>query len=146
MEKLWKRVYRVATLFNKQHSPYYLIREFHKIFDYLDKLKLEGEKIIDLIRRNLSRTRPTMLNRQLLEDYIKRLELANDIVLNLDILLTRTFSTFFEFINIYWTISENIDTSEQQKILAEKYDMSLTEWQMIVNKIERFNDIIKACI
>lgn len=123
------------------------MREYHKLFDYLEKLKLEGQKTIDMIRRNLSRTRPPILNRQLLEDYIKRIELANDIVLNLDILITKTFSTLFEFIIIYWEVYEkNLESNDQQKILTDKYDMSLIEWQGISSKIERFNEIIKTFI
>jgi hypothetical protein len=123
-----------------------MIKNYHKIFDTLDIFKLEAQKTIEIIRKNLLRSRPTMPNRHQLEDYIKRIEFANEIILNLDILINKTFNTYIEFINIYWDVHDNLDSNEQQKILADKYDMSLNEWQGISSKIERFNEIIKNFI
>jgi hypothetical protein len=123
-----------------------MIKNYHKIFDTLDTFKLEAQKTIEIIRKNLLRSRPTMPNRYQLEDYIKRIEFANEIILNLDILVNKTFNTYIEFINIYWDVHDNLDSNEQQKILADKYDMSLNEWQGISSKIERFNEIIKNFI
>jgi hypothetical protein len=123
-----------------------MIKEYDKVFNTLDKLKLEAQKTIETIRKNLLRSRPTIPNRHQLEDYIKRIEFANEIILNLDILITKTFNTYIEFINIYWEANENLEINEQQKILSEKYDMSMTEWQGILSKIERFNEVIKNFI
>jgi hypothetical protein len=123
-----------------------MIKDYYKIFDSLDKFKIEAQKTIEMIRKNLLRTRPAMPNRHQLEEYIKRIEFANEIILNLDTLINKTFNTYIEFISIYWEIHENIDNHEQQKILADKYDMSLNEWQGILSKIERFNETIKNFI
>jgi len=123
-----------------------MIKDYRKIFDSLEKFKIEAQKTIDMIRKNLLSSRPTMPNRQQLEDYIKRIELANEIILNLDKLVTKTFDSYIEFIDIFWEPNKNLETYEQQKILYEKYDMSLTEWQSMSNKIDRFNEIIKNFI
>jgi hypothetical protein len=120
-----------------------MIKEYHKVFDSLDKFKLEAQKTIELIRKNLLRSRPTMPNRYQLEDYIKRIEFANEIILGLDTLVTTTFNSYIEFINIHWEARDNLEVNEQQKILSDKYDMSLNEWQGISSKIERFNEVIK---
>ena len=123
-----------------------MIKEYQKVFDILDKVKLESRKTIEAIRKSLLRTRPTSSNRHQLEDYIKRIEFANEIILSLDLLVTKTFNTYIEFINIYWETKEKFDLQEQQKILSEKYDMSLTEWQGILSKIDRFNEVVKCFI
>ncbi len=123
-----------------------MIKGYHKILNTLDIFRTEAEKTIDIIRKSVFLSRPTNPNRQQLEDYLKRVELANEIMLSLDKLITQTFDTYIEFINIYWEPNDNLETSDQQKILAEKYDMSLTEWQSVSNKIERFNEIIKNLI
>lgn len=133
----------MAIALSKQTPPFHLIKEHHRVFDTLEKFKLETQRMIDMIRKNLLRSRPTMPNRSLLEEYIKRIELANEIIVNLDILLTDTFNTYIEFINIYWDIHENLENNDQQKILSEKYDMSLTEWQSISMKLDRFNEMTK---
>ncbi len=123
-----------------------MIKDYRKISNSLDKFKIETQKTIDMIRKNLLCSRPTISNRQQLEDYIKRIELANEIILSLDKLVTQTFDSYIEFIEIFWEPNKNLETNEQQKILYEKYDMSLTEWQTISNKIERFNEVIKNFI
>lgn len=146
MEKLWKRIYDTANDLSKEKSPYDMIESYDKIFDSLDKFKIEAQKIIDIIRKNLFLSRPTIPNRHQLEDYMKRIELATEIMINLDQLVTKTFDAYIEFINIYWEANQNLETNEYQKILHEKYDMSLTEWQFILNKIERFNELIKNFI
>jgi hypothetical protein len=120
-----------------------MIKAYYEVFNTLDKFKLETQKTIEIIRKNLLRSRPTNPTRQQLENYIKRIELANEIILNFDVLVTKTFNTYIEFINIYWEVNDNLENYEQQKILSEKYDMSLTEWQGILSKIERFNDLVK---
>lgn len=146
LEKLWKRVYQLASVRSKGNSLYYMNKDYHKLFSTIDLFQVEAQKTIEMIRENLLRSRPTIVNRQQLEDYIKRIEFANEIMLNLDILVSKTFDSYIEFINIYWEEYDNFDTSEQQKILYEKYDMSLTEWQSISHKIERFNELIKSFI
>jgi hypothetical protein len=123
-----------------------MIKAYYEVFNTLDTFKLETQKTIEIIRKNLLRSRPTNPTRQQLENYIKRIELANEIILNLDVLVTKTFNTYIEFINIYWEVKDNLENYEQQKILSEKYDMSLTEWQGILSKIERFNDLVKNFI
>jgi hypothetical protein len=87
-----------------------------------------------------------ILSADQLEDYITRIEFANEIMLNLDYLMKKTFDTYMKFINTHWETSENLETIEQQRILTERYDMSMTEWQSILSKIERFNDVIKSFI
>ncbi len=146
MEKLWKRINNTAIILSKEESPYHMIKDYRKISNSLDKFKIETQKTIDMIRKNLLCSRPTISNRQQLEDYIKRIELANEIILSLDKLVTQTFDSYIEFIEIFWEPNKNLETNEQQKILYEKYDMSLTEWQTISNKIERFNEVIKNFI
>jgi len=146
LEKLWKRINNTAIILSKEESPYYMIKDYRKISNSLDKFKIETQKTIDMIRKNLLCSRPTISNRQQLEDYIKRIELANEIILSLDKLVTKTFDSYIEFIDIFWEPNKNLETNEQQKILYEKYDMSLTEWQTISNKIERFNEVIKNFI
>ena len=143
LEKLWKKIYHMAIALGKQTPPYHLIKERHRVFDTLEKFKIETQKTIEIIRKNLLRSRPTLANRSLLEDYIKRIEFANEIILDLDILLNKTFNTYIEFINLYWDIHENLENNEQQKILAEKYDMSSSEWQSLSSKIDRFNEMTK---
>jgi len=120
-----------------------MVLEYNTIFNILDELKIEEEKTIETIRKNLFRTRPMILSRDQLEDYIKRIEFANEIMLSLDYLVKKTFDTYINFINIYWETTENSEIIEQQKILSERYDMSMTEWQFILSKIERFNDVVK---
>jgi len=146
LEKLWKRTNNTAIILSKEESPYYMIKDYRKVSNSLDKFKIETQKTIDMIRKNLLCSRPTISNRQQLEDYIKRIELANEIILSLDKLVTKTFDSYIEFIDIFWEPNKNLETNEQQKILYEKYDMSLTEWQTISNKIERFNEVIKNFI
>ncbi len=123
-----------------------MTKYYHKVFLTLEKLKLEAQKAIETIRRNLYRTRPTIPDRHQLEEYIKRIESVTDIINSLDILVTKTFDAYIEFINIYWEMNEKFDSNEQHKILAEKYDMSLTEWQSLSNKIERFNETVKNSV
>jgi hypothetical protein len=120
-----------------------MIMEYHTLFSSLDELKIEEEKTIETIRKNLLGTRPMILSRDQLEDYIKRIEFANEIMLSLDYLVKKTFNTYISFINTHWQTNENLDTIEQRRILSEKYDMSMTEWQFILSKIERFNEIVK---
>jgi Fe-S-cluster containining protein len=120
-----------------------MVLEYNTIFNILDELKIEEEKTIETIRKSLFRTRPMILSRDQLEDYIKRIEFANEIMLSLDYLVKKTFDTYINFINIYWETTENSEIIERQKILSERYDMSMTEWQFILSKIERFNDIVK---
>ena len=133
----------MAIALARETLPFHLIKEHHRVFDTLEKLKIETQRTIDIIRKHLLRSRPSLPNRSQLEEYIKRIDLANEIILNLDILLTITFNTYIEFINIYWDIHENLENNEQQKILTEKYDMSLTEWQGLSSKLDRFNDMTK---
>jgi Fe-S-cluster containining protein len=120
-----------------------MVLEYNTIFNILDELKIEEEKTIETIRKNLFRTRPMILSRDQLEDYIKRIEFANEIMLNLEYLVKKTFDTYINFINIYLETTENSEIIEQQKILSERYDMTMTEWQSILSKIERFNDLVK---
>jgi len=120
-----------------------MVLEYNTIFNILDELKIEEEKTIETIRKNLFRTRPMILSTDQLEDYIKRIEFADEIMLNLEYLVKKTFDTYINFINIYWETTENSEIIEQQKILSERYDMSMTEWQFILSKIERFNDLVK---
>lgn len=123
-------------------------KDYHKLFSTIDQLQIEAQKTIEMIRENLLRTRPstTTTNIQQLEDYLKRIEFAHEIMFHLDKLVKKTFDSYIEFINIYWEANDNLDTHEQQKILYEKYDMSVTDWQMISHKIERFNEVIKGFI
>lgn len=143
LEKLWKKIYHMAIALAKQTPPYHLIKEHHRVFDTLEKFKIETHKTIEIIRKNLHRSRPTLPNRCALEEYIKRIDFANEIILGLDNLLIKTFDTYFEFINLYWDIHENLENNEQQKILAEKYNMSASDWQSLTNKIDRFNEMTK---
>lgn len=133
----------MAIALARETPPFHLTKEHHRVFDTLEKFKIETQRTIDMIRKHLLRSRPSLPNRSQLEEYIKRIDLANEIILNLDILLTNTFNTYIEFINIYWDIHENLENNEQQKILTEKYDMSLTEWQGLSSKLDRFNDMTK---
>ncbi|CAF1528668.1 unnamed protein product [Rotaria sordida] len=111
----------------------------------LDELKNETRKTIETIKRSLLSSRPILLSRDQLEDYIKRIEFANEIMLNLDYLVKMTFDAYINFINIHWETNENFETIEKQRIISERYDMSMTEWQFILSKIERFHEVVKNC-
>jgi hypothetical protein len=143
LEKLWKKFYNIAIINSKENSPYNMVIEYDNVFNILDELRNEVQKTIEIIRKNLFRTRPIIHNTDQLEDYIKRIEFANEIMLTLDYLVKKTFDTYISFINNYWEINENLETIEQQRILSERYDMSMTEWQFMISKIERFNEVIK---
>ena len=143
MEKLWKKFYNIAIIYSKENCPYHMIIEYDNVFNILDELRNEVQKTIEIIRKNLFRTRPIIHNTDQLEDYIKRIEFANEIMLYLDYLVKNTFDTYITFINNHWEINENSETIEQQRILSDRYDISMTEWQSIISKIERFNEIIK---
>ncbi|UJR15616.1 hypothetical protein I4U23_002552 [Adineta vaga] len=143
LEKLWKRFYHVAIVLTKNSSAYHMTTEYHQIFHILNELKLEGQKTVETIRKSLLRTRPVIVSSDQLEDYIKRIEFANEIMLNLDYLVKKTFDNYIVFINIYWKTNDKLDMIEQQRILSEKYDMSLNEWQFLLSKIERFNEVVK---
>jgi hypothetical protein len=114
--------------------------EYHNIFNILDELRTETRKTIETIRKYVHQNRPVILNIDQMEDYINRIKFANEIMLNLDDLMRKTFDTYIEFISIHWETKENFEFIEHQKILAEKYDMSMIEWQSILSKIERFNE------
>ncbi|CAF1058792.1 unnamed protein product [Adineta steineri] len=135
----------MAIILSKESSlSYQITLEYHTIFHILDELKIEEQKIIDTIKKNLSRTRPVIVSTDQLEDYIKRIEFANEIILSLDYLVKKTFDTYISFINTYWETNEKFETIEQHRILSERYDMSMTEWQFLSSKIERFNDLVKG--
>ncbi|CAF1058828.1 unnamed protein product [Adineta steineri] len=137
----------MAIILSKESSlSYQITLEYHTIFHILDELKTEEQKIIDTIKKNLSRTRPVIVSTDQLEDYIKRIEFANEIILSLDYLVKKTFDTYISFINAYWETNEKFETIEQQRILSERYDMSMIEWQFLLSKIERFNDLAKGYI
>ncbi|CAF1028540.1 unnamed protein product [Adineta steineri] len=137
----------MAIILSKESSlSYQITLEYHTIFHILDELKIEEQKIIDTIKKNLSRTRPVIVSTDQLEDYIKRIEFANEIILSLDYLVKKTFDTYISFINTYWETNEKFETIEQHRILSERYDMSMTEWQFLSSKIERFNDLAKGYI
>ncbi|CAF0999702.1 unnamed protein product [Adineta steineri] len=137
----------MAIILSKESSlSYQITLEYHTIFHILDELKIEEQKIIDTIKKNLSRTRPVIVSTDQLEDYIKRIEFANEIILSLDYLVKKTFDTYISFINTYWETNEKFETIEQHRILSERYDMSMIEWQFLLSKIERFNDLVKGYI
>ncbi|CAF1512251.1 unnamed protein product [Rotaria sordida] len=119
--------------------------DYQNIFNMLDELKNETRKTIETIKRSLLSSRPILLSRDQLEDYIKRIEFANEIMLNLDYLVKMTFDAYINFINIHWETNENFETIEKQRIISERYDMSMTEWQFILSKIERFHEVVKNC-
>ena len=143
LEKLWKKFYHIAILRSKDNPPYQIIIEYQTIFNMFDELKLEVRKSTDLIRKNLFHSRPMILSRDQLEDYLKRIAFANEIISCLNNLVNKTFDTYIKFIDIYWETSGNLEVTEQQRMLSERYDMSLTEWQFILSKIERFNEVVK---
>ncbi|CAF0993987.1 unnamed protein product [Adineta steineri] len=137
----------MAIILSKESSlSYQITLEYHTIFHIPDELKIKEQKIIDTIKKNLSRTRPVIVSTDQLEDYIKRIEFANEIILSLDYLVKKTFDTYISFINTYWETNEKFETTEQLRILSERYDMSMTEWQFLLSKIERFNDLVKGYI
>ena len=118
--------------------------EYHHIFHILDELKLEEQRTAENIRKSLFRSRPVIIINDELEDYIKRIEFADEIMLNLDYLVKKTFDGYIIFVEKYWGTNETIGTNEQQRILSQKYDMTMSEWQFLLSKIERFYEIVKA--
>ncbi|CAF0797761.1 unnamed protein product [Rotaria sp. Silwood1] len=145
LEKLWKKFYHIALILSKENSPYHTDIDYQNIFNILDELKTETRKTIEIIKRSLLASRPILLSRDQLEDYIKRIEFANEIMLNLDYLVKMTFDTYINFINIHWETNDNFESIEKQRIISEKYDMSMTRWQFILSKIERFHEVVKNC-
>ena len=145
MEKVWRKFYYIAFVLSKENSSLHIENECNDIFNYLNELRIEAQKTIELLRKNLLSSRPIILSEDQLEDYAKRIEFANEIMLNLYYLIKKTFDSYINFMNAHWRTSENFESTEQQRILSERYDMSMTEWQSVLNKIERFNEVIKNC-
>ncbi|CAF1666679.1 unnamed protein product, partial [Adineta ricciae] len=143
LEKLWRKFYQIAVLLPKNPSSYHMTMEYHHIFHILDELKLEEQRTAENIRKSLLRSRPVIISNDELEDYIKRIEFADEIMLNLDYLVKKTFDGYIIFVQKYWGMNETIGTSEQQRILSQKYDMTMSEWQFLLSKIERFHEIVK---
>ncbi|CAF4429480.1 unnamed protein product [Rotaria socialis] len=83
-----------------------------------------------------------IFSRDQLEDYVKRIEFANEIMLNLDYLVKLTFDAYITFISTHWETKGNFESQEQQRILSDRYDMPMTQWQFVVSKIERFHEVL----
>ncbi|CAF0903936.1 unnamed protein product [Adineta ricciae] len=143
LEKLWRKFYQIAVTLPKNPSSYHMTMEYHQIFYILDELKLEEQRTAENIRKSLLCSRPVIISSDELEDYIKRIEFADEIMLNLDYLVKKTFDGYIIFVEKYWGMNESIGTGEQQRILSQKYDMTMSEWQFLLSKIERFHEIVK---
>ncbi|CAF2402619.1 unnamed protein product [Rotaria sp. Silwood2] len=143
LEKLWKNFYHIAINLSKENSSYHADIDYQNISNILDELKSETRKTIEIITRSLLSSRPILLSRDQLEDYIKRIEFANEIMLNLDYLVKMTFDTYINFVNTHWEINDNFESIEKQRIISERYDMSMTGWQFIISKIARFHGVVK---
>ncbi|CAF3596822.1 unnamed protein product [Rotaria socialis] len=104
---------------------------------------MEVRKTIETIKKGLLSSRPMIFSRDQLEDYVKRIEFANEIMLNLDYLVKLTFDAYITFISTHWETKGNFESQEQQRILSDRYDMPMTQWQFVVSKIERFHEVVK---
>ncbi|CAF1542523.1 unnamed protein product [Rotaria magnacalcarata] len=143
LDKLWRSFYHIAVVLSKENVSCHVNIDYQIIFTIFDELKMEVRKTIEAIKKGLLSSRPMIFSRDQLEDYIKRIEFANEIMLNLDYLVKLTFDAYITFINTHWETKENFESQEQQRILSERYDMPMTEWQFVVNKIERFHEVVK---
>lgn len=117
--------------------------DYQNMYNILDELKIEVRKTSENIRKGLLHSRPVIFSQDQLEDYIKRVEFANEIMLKLDYLMKATFDTYIDFINTHWETKENFESLDAQRLLTERYEISLKEWQGLICKIERFHEVVK---
>ena len=80
MGKLWKKFYHVAHVLSKENSQHYLSVAYYDIVQNLNELKNETHKTVQKIQSNLLSSRSMILGYDQLEDYMKHIELANEII------------------------------------------------------------------
>ena len=140
LDKLGRKLHSLATLSSRSDNHYQLNMEYHQTFDLFDELKLETQRSIEAIRQSLQHRRPMIVTLDQLKEQIKRTELANEIISDLECSIRTTFDRYVSFIHRYWTKG----TADEQRIAVDKYEMVTIDWQDVLTKIQRFNDEMKA--
>lgn len=117
--------------------------EYQNMYNTFDELKIEVQKMVETIRKNLLASRPIMNSQDQLEEYTKRIQFASEIMVNLDYLVRQTFDLYNEFVNVHWEKKGDFEYIEEQENLFKSYDTTMTDWQSLTSKIERYNEITK---
>jgi hypothetical protein len=144
LDKLGRKLHYLATLSSKGDNHYQLNMEYHQAFQLFDELKHETQKSIEAIRQSLHYRRPMIVTRDQLKERIKRTELANEIISDLESSIRTTFDRYASFIHRYWTKGTGVGTADEQRISVDKYEIVMIDWQDVLAKIQRFNDETKA--
>ena len=131
-------------MFAKNDQPYHLYLEYQSVNDLFDQLKSETDKSLESIQRSLQQSRPMIISIDQMDSYLRRLNNAHELILSLDLMLGKTFDTYITLVRSYWLSSRTGDTTDPQRLLAERSDVSMKEWQVMSGKIERFHQERKS--
>lgn len=127
-------------MLSKNDQLYRLCLEYQLVYDLFDQLRNETEKSLESIQRSLQQSRPMIISIDHMDSYLQRINHANEITLSLDSMLAQTFEIYMTLVRNCSQSSKTVsDSGDLQRFFTEKYELSMKEWQVMVDKIDRFH-------
>lgn len=144
VEKVWKKFLQLTQDFGKAECQTNLYLSYQRMHDSLDQLKVDVEETLKTIRKSLERIKPLIMSVELLTKYSQMVQVSNEIIVSLQHILQRTFDSFTHLIRFCWIYPRSENFVERERYALSTCDLSIKEWRIMSNKIEKFFEEIKT--
>ena len=144
VHKLSKKILAVANAYGKIDYQTTLYLDCLQIVEILDEIRLESDKMLDTLKNAIALCRPFIVNFYVSSVFDNQVRTATNLIREFELMFNNFSDLCTSFIEIYWICPKQEIVIEQQKSMATKFDVSIKEFQLILQKIERFHQSIKT--